>query len=378
MRAGRKQVWLAASVAAGVLALGVWALFFRSDSSRSIRRSVPIASLPAGRRPADLKVAMLFDCYAHALENVPPRWDTSSRDRNWKAPPPPLPPTLAALGDNEPQVRQWLVEWDERMRQGRPTIIYHWRRVEKITENTSLTFESLVKIGLAVSFLDNDGHASAWFRAALRKAAEEMRTVPPGDPRAARVLELLPQMTALRREGDYATLEKRFELERTLNPPGSRESRRAGVMLAEARFYQRFTDKAADVIMAVQAENDVAGDLTQADREEMHYEQGLMLYYAHRYAEAIPHLQVAAATHPAHRADAVGLLGLALLREKRVREAVALRSRAAPFAQTNQTVQMLNAELDAIAAQTPSTTRASVGNPGMSGLPPVGARSSRP
>jgi len=324
MRAGRRQVWLGASVAGGVLmlALGVWALFFRSDSSRSIRRSVPIASLPAGRRPADLKVALLFDCYEHALENVPPRWDTSSRQRNWKAPPPPLPLLKSALNGSEPKLLSWMQTWDEDLRKGIQTVPQELPELEGLLRETALPFDVLFKFGLAVSFLDGDAHAACWFRAAVGRAEQECKGIAPSDPRAQSLLQALPQMAVLWRLGDYAALERRFTLERTLYPPSSADSRRAGHMRAETRYYQYKFQEAADEIDSVADENSRCGDLSASDWREVHWVQGLLSCYARRDAAAIPHLKLIAADQTdGHSRQAAANLIVSLSRARRTAEA---------------------------------------------------------
>src|SRR5690349_12095909 len=49
-------------------------------------------------KPVDMPVAVLFDCYENALENVPPRTDTSKRQWSWEAPPLPMDVARAEFG----------------------------------------------------------------------------------------------------------------------------------------------------------------------------------------------------------------------------------------------------------------------------------------
>jgi len=123
--------------------------------------------------------------------------------------------------------------------------------------------------------------AGCWYRAGLAKAERQYKDTPPGDPKARPLLCLLDQTKALWRLKDYAAMEKRFALAKRLNAPLSVESRRAGYLLADMLYYQRRFSEAADMIVAVQAENERVGDLgtlEKSDIGEMHWTQGLFLY----------------------------------------------------------------------------------------------------
>src|SRR2546423_715171 len=77
-----------------------WHSFIRPTHPSNVSGGLTVASdLAAGRAPASIRSAVLYDCYEHARENVPPRNDTSVRANNWRPPPMPLETARAAITD---------------------------------------------------------------------------------------------------------------------------------------------------------------------------------------------------------------------------------------------------------------------------------------
>lgn len=310
----------------GLLVSGVGVfLFIRSNRSGSQGlRTVPVPQASAGHRVADLRLMISFNCYEHGLENVPPRWDTSGRERIWTAPPPPLPFLRETLNGSEPRLLSWMELWQTDAEKGIASSATDLSELEGLLKETSLPFDTLFKIGLAMSFLDNDAHAACWFRAAIRKAEEEYASIPAGDERAKPLLEALPQMAALWRVRDHATLERRFALEYRLYPPLSAQSRRAGHLLAETVYNQGYYAQAADILMAIQAQNAAAGDLGRVDGSdtcEMNRMVGLLLHSAQRHEAASDYLRKAGDPNCEHARSAKRLLPFNLLLAGHVDEA---------------------------------------------------------
>lgn len=327
----RRSAWLIAAGLALAGGLGVWALFFHSNSNRS-GRVVPMAALPEGFRPVDLKVALLFDCYEHALENVPPRWDTSSRQRNWKAPPPPVELLREACGmgilpmnhgqDARATLRAWIEDWDARLKRGILTTQTELSELEGLLRETALPFDTLFKVGLAASFVDNDAHAACWFRAAIHSAEAQETTVVP-----VLLLGDLAQMGALWRIRDYVALDRRFSLEQKLCVTTSEpDSLRAAFLHAEMLYYQDRIADAAQTMARVKNQFQSASiriRLDPVDTQELNWVLGMFLFHAGRAQDAEPHLRAAANFQGFHTERAMRLHVSVLAMLNRVEEAEA-------------------------------------------------------
>src|SRR5947209_11685355 len=160
-----------------VLLLWTWHSFYKPSHAPDISREVPTNSaLAAGRAPANIRSAVLYDCYEHARENVPPRNDTSARANNWRPPPMPLETARAAISDKkgaDGALIEWLENWDTSYRAGKP--ILNQAKLISLLDRTRLGFEPLFNIGAAMGFLESKSIAAIFHRAALRRAAEDYK-----------------------------------------------------------------------------------------------------------------------------------------------------------------------------------------------------------
>jgi hypothetical protein len=243
-------------------------------------------------KPVDMPVALLFDCYENALENVPPRTDTSKRQWSWEAPPLPMDVARAELTkpgatESDKKVLAWLEDWEFGWKKDYPTTIDQVWRLEPNIKGTSLSFESLFQIGLAMSFLDGDECASLWMKCAISILKTELADIRYGSNRATRSLDSLAQTRSLWQVQDMETLAMRFACERRICQPKSAQSRRAGVLLAERLYHagagetlRRFTEN-------LEREQDEAGDLSSEDKVEMHWLLGLFKAYSGDYEGSI-------------------------------------------------------------------------------------------
>src|SRR5258706_2326316 len=140
-----------------VLLLWTWHAFHRASPAPDASRDAPINSaLAAGRAPATIRSAVLYNCYEHARENVPPRNDTSARANNWRPPPMPLETARAAITDKtgpDGAVLAWIENWDRRYRAGVST--RNTPLLNSLLEHTKLGFEPLLNIGAAMGFLED-------------------------------------------------------------------------------------------------------------------------------------------------------------------------------------------------------------------------------
>ena len=223
--------------------LWVWHSFLGPARRPDISREVPTSdsALVAGRAPASVRGAVLYDCYDHARENVPPRNDTSARANNWQ--PPPMPAELIrAAADKSSSSDAGLIEflknWQAQYRAGKKLDGVQLAQLMSFLEQTKLPFEPLFNFGAAVGFLENASMAAFFHRAALRRATEEYKNFSPLHPAAPMLRAALPQMGMYWNNSDYALLEQRFKIEMQLYPPLSQEGRKCMHSCAEAMFYQ--------------------------------------------------------------------------------------------------------------------------------------------
>src|SRR5258706_15542710 len=124
-------VALAMSFAAALVAWVGWLVFWPAADRRmvivpALQVARPLTTGGIQHKAVDLPVALLFDCYENALENVPPRTDTSKRQWSWEAPPLPMDVARAELTktggtENDRKVLAWLEDWEEGGRKEYPT-----------------------------------------------------------------------------------------------------------------------------------------------------------------------------------------------------------------------------------------------------------------
>ena len=255
-----------------------------------------------GKGAIDFPIMLLADYYEHGIEHAPPRDPSGCMQRRegyYTAPPNPFVLAGSKLSQSgaDVELRKWMESRQSGFAVGKLAETGELKSLEPLLAASSLQCEVLLEIGRAFNFLEGDGLAAYWYRGGLAKAERHYKDTQPGDLKARPLLSLLDQTKALWRLKDYAAMEKRFALAKRLNPPLSVESRRAGYLLADMLYYQRRFSEAADMIVAVQAENERVGDLgtlEKSDIGEMHWTQGLFLYSVKRYGECIPHWQAVA------------------------------------------------------------------------------------
>jgi len=273
------------------------AVFCPTDSKRLPR---DVTLLKEGTFLAvQVQSSLLRDYFEHSLEHAPPR-DPSGvmqrRENEYRAPPDPIDLITSRLTTNPQDFASIhaLADWQAAWLQGRTTDAATIDRLERLFERSSLNSMELMEAARAFDWLAGDELAAAFWRAALKKSTREYAATAPGDPASLPLLHTLDQSKALWRLKDYAALEARFRLARRLYPTFSIESRRAGYLCADALFYQRRYDEAADLILDVEAEHERVGDLGALDRsdiDEMNYMQGYLLFSAGRFDQAIPFLR---------------------------------------------------------------------------------------
>jgi hypothetical protein len=242
---------------------------------------------------------LLAEYYEHGVEHAPPR-DPSGcmqrRERYYEAPPSPyvVVPGLLTQSEADRKLGQWVDSRRTAFLSGQPFSAGESKLVEQLAGESSLKAETLLDLGRGFNFLESDLLAACWYRAGLAKAQGQYSDTAPGDPSVRPLLYLMDQTKALWRLRDYPTMEKRFALAMRLYPSLSPESRRAGYLHGVAIFYQAQYARAADAMLAVQADHDRVGDLgmlERSDLEEMEWELGLFLSAAGRDEESLPHLQ---------------------------------------------------------------------------------------
>ena len=285
---------------------------------------------PQGLAPVELPVAQLVDYYEHGIEHAPPR-DPSGvmqrREAHYTAPPAdPFTLIRSKLmpGAGDAALRDWLDRWEAGWTKGERTDPLHRHDLQDLLPKTTLDAITLLEVGRSVNFLDGDEHAAYWYRAGIDRAVAAYANASPTDPSVKPLLALLDQTKALWRRQDHATLERRFALAMRLNPPLSPEARRAGYLNAEAVFAQGYWDRAADLMLGVQARHERAGDLGAAEKGDVHemaWVLGLMCDQAGRHADAIRHLDLCLHVGGEHRSKAMVTRFWALLAEGRVAEA---------------------------------------------------------
>src|SRR6266550_965101 len=277
------------------LAFWAWHSFHKPPASPSISGNISTDStLAAGRAPASIRSAVLYNCYEHARENVPPRNDTSARANNWRTPPMPLETARAAITDKtgpDGALLEWIENWDKSYRAGVST--RNTPLLNSLLDHTKLGFEPLFNIGAAMGFLEDPSVAAIFHRAALRRAAEEYKNLSPLHPAAPLLRIALPQMGMYWNSSDYQLLEQRFKLEMQLYPPLSQESRKCAHSCAEAMYYQGKRAEAADLIAIKSQRDEQAGDMSASDKQEMGWIVGIF-YGEDRVKEAIAGLAIAA------------------------------------------------------------------------------------
>lgn len=362
-RQNRVQKLVAAGVV-GVLAL-VLIGWIGSVIFRSARKPAPGANITgaasagapaaavqafAGYAPANVRPAVLYECYDHYRENVPPRNDTSARQRNWRPPPMPLELIRSAVAGQPEDAREqellnWFESWDAGYRSGAETTRETWTRLESLVYESRLPFDVLFSVGAAMGFLENDRVATMFYRAALSRAEAEYKDLSPVHPAAPMLRVALPQMGMLWRTNGYEALERRFRLESQVHPPLSQESRKCAHSCAEAQFYQGNNKEAADLITTVMQRHEQAGDLTESDRYEMGWILGLFYSSAGRYKEAAPELAIACKPGGYHARSAPVLLAncLAMLPPEEAEAIV----KSVEGKLTAQQMEMIRADTDA-------------------------------
>ena len=262
-------------------------------------------------QPVELRPGLVSDFYEHRWEHAPPHDPSGAmqkRERFYRCPAPPsdLLRSINATIENAALLPK-LQGWDAALKRGEQIPPSELKTIEALAEHSGLKATLLLDVGRSVSFLYGDEFAASWFRAGLAKASTEFEDVRAGDSAAFPLVQALDQTKALWRLKDYAALEMRFAIAASLYPPLSPEARRSAYLHADMLFYRMQYAQAADEIMAVQGENQQAGDIGVLDRSdiaEMEWTQGLFSRAAGRNEEAIKHLRACIDEHGIHAEDA--------------------------------------------------------------------------
>ncbi|HMC09870.1 MAG TPA: hypothetical protein VKH44_01215, partial [Pirellulaceae bacterium] len=280
------------------ISIWTWHSFLRPPRLTEVSRDViGDSSLPNGRTPVAIRGAVLYDCYEHYRENVPPRNDTKARANHWQ--PPPMPAEIIRIASAEKlspgdtQLLEYLKNWESGYRSGRHLLAPDWQRLAELVQNSNLHFQTLFDLGVAAGFLENISVAAIFHRAALRQAEREYKNLSPLHPAAPMLRVALPQMGMFWSLGDYPLVEQRFRLEMQLYPPLSQEARKCAHSCAEAMYYQGRPKEPADLIADVMQRHEQAGDLNASDKQEMGWIVGIF-YGPDRTRQAIAGLAVAA------------------------------------------------------------------------------------
>jgi tetratricopeptide (TPR) repeat protein len=316
----------AAPLVGGVLALLLIAYIastIRSFRRPALRSNSATANSPAdwkeggGIRRVQLKPAVPFDVYEHALENVPLRGDTSGRELDFRAPRLPvstLRDTLYAKSSTgNSELLAWVQEWQVNVLAGRPTTSHQLTELESLLRQASLSPETLLDVARAVTFLDDQKqHGIVWIRGALSQAEREHKGLSPEDPSVKRLLDLLAQTAVLWRVNDHESLRRRFALEKTLRPQRSPQAYRARFLHAQMLYYTGQYLQAEDELAPLHAEQramfeaggvrphgigpmDVDGlhvwDFDPLQDYEFDLARALALFGAERYDDAARHFE---------------------------------------------------------------------------------------
>src|SRR2546421_5751459 len=295
-----------------VLLLWTWHAFHRASSAPDASRDAPINSaLAAGRAPASVRGAVLYDSYTPAGENVPPRNDTRARADHWQAPPMPRDLIRTAAAEKsaslETELIEYLTRWESGYRAGKHFQPEDWSKLRSLLEHTHLSFQTLFNLGSAMAFLETPSVAAIFHLAALRHAQAEYKNLSPLHPAAPMLRAALPQMGMYWNNDNYDLLEQRFKIEMQLYPPLSQEGRKCAHSGAEAMFYQGHSREAADLMVTKVQRDEQAGDLTTSDKQEMGWIVGIF-YGPDRNKEAIAGLAVAAQSGGGRATSAVQVM----------------------------------------------------------------------
>lgn len=314
-----------------VLAWGGWRALRPASERRVVivpELKKPVMFGDIKLKPVDMPVALLFDCYENALENVPPRTDTSKRQWSWEAPPLPMDVArreLSKPGANESdkKVLAWLELWEEGWKKDYPTTTDELWRLSPFLSDSRLTQQDLFQIGIAMSFLDGDEHAESWQVTAIRRLMiDNEGNKIESDIIRNECLSHLAQTRALWQRHNYEELASRFKIETTLFPLRSKESRKSSILFAEMLYHQNLIGSASAVALEAERLSASVGDLSASDWNEMHWVVGGFLFRATRYDLALPHLRYSASHEAASRKlQIMPLLALALIRTNQLQEA---------------------------------------------------------
>src|SRR4051812_11709363 len=267
-RAAIRRHIFASIIAVILIALAVW-MFWPPRNQGTVSSQISLnpavdPTLAGGRAAASIRSAVLYDCYDHARENVPPRNDTTARANNWQPPPMPADIIRSASAQNpsppHAQLLEFLQNWLTLYRDGKRLDAAQLAQLTAYLDQTRLPFETLFNLGLAAGFLDSVPLAAPFHRAALRRANEEYKNLSPLHPAAPMLRVALPQMGMYWGSGDYPLLEQRFKLEMQLYPPLSQEACKCMHSCAEAMYYQGHGREAADLIALKTQGDEQAGD----------------------------------------------------------------------------------------------------------------------
>lgn len=262
------------------------------------RRSPGTISGLLCRGVADVPVGLLCDYYEHGIEHAPPR-DPSGvmqrRELRYRAPGDPADVVSRRAAAAQPwgQLKDLYREYIGQLsaESGSRTAI---ARLEHSLSESPISPVELLDVGRAVNWLGDSEDAARLYVVAINCALSDRQIFRPDSQEAQQLLARLDQTKALWDVKAYSALERRFHLAARLNPALSAESRRAKYLEADALYYQGFANAAATLITQVQAEHLQVGDLGQLERSdvpEMEWAQGLFLYHAGRFADAVPHLR---------------------------------------------------------------------------------------
>jgi hypothetical protein len=316
-RASTRRRVLASVVLLILIALPVWKFWHSRNkptpAPQSAQNSNIDPTLAAGRAPAGIRSAVLYDSYDHARENVPPRNDTSARADAWQPPPMPLATARATITDKtgpDGALLAWMEDWDRSYRAGVST--RNTPLLTSLLDRTKLGFEPLFNLGAAMGFLEEPSVATVFHRAALRRTNEEYKNLSPLHPAAPLLRVALPQMGMYWNSGDYPLLEERFKIEMQLYPPLSQESRKCAHSCAEAMYYQGKQKEAADLIATKVQRDEQAGDLSASDKQEMGWIVGIM-YREDRLKESIAGLTLAAQSGGGRAMQAIQAIQMKIL-----------------------------------------------------------------
>jgi hypothetical protein len=301
------------------LMLSYWYWNRKTDSSGAGENVIADTGPGAGRKPAKVRGAVLYDNYEHYRENVPPRTDTKARANAWQPPPMPLQVIRAAIeaqspGERENDLLSWMEAWDKGYREGISARGNSYEQLPLMLSRTKLGFEPLFEVGVALGFLEGEVVGANFHRAALRRAEEdaEYKDLSPVHPKAALLRRALPQMGYFWRLADYKAVEQRFRLEMQVYPPLSQEGRKCGHSCAEAMYYQGNSKEAAELIAVVLERHEQAADLNTSDKQEMGWIQGIFFYSDKRYAQAADGLAIAVSSGGSRASQAQQMLGMCL------------------------------------------------------------------